>query len=131
MHARSTRQAPLAVVMLLAIPAGARAASLQTPPSSGCAVTGTVTAGGTPLPGVVVGVTDADGRSLDASSSSTDGSYVLRLPGAGPYTITGELVAFVPIRRDLVVDEANCRPRLDLVLTLRSRAQSAERQALP
>jgi hypothetical protein len=131
MHARLTRPAPLALALLLAIAAGGRAASMQTPPPTGCAVTGTVTAGGTPLPGVVVGVTDADGRPLDASSSSTDGSYRLRLPGAGPYKITGELVAFVPILRDLVVDEANCRPRLDLVLTLQSRAQSAARQALP
>jgi hypothetical protein len=115
--------------MWLAFAAGPRAASSQAP--AGCAVTGTVTAGGAPLPGVVVGVTDADGRTLDASSSSTDGSYLLRLPGAGPYKITAELVAFVPIFRDLVADEADCRPRLDLVLTLRSRAQSAERQPLP
>jgi hypothetical protein len=90
--------------------------------AASCSIGGTITSSRTPLPGVVVSAFDADDRPVDVSASGVDGAYALRIPGAGRYTLKAEFVAFAPIARDVIVDQANCQRRADLTMTLASRA---------
>lgn len=99
--------------------AGAHA---QTGPEPACTITGTARAGHTPLPGVVLSVTSAENQTVDLGSSGHDGSYAMKVPGPGHYTLKGELLAFAPISREFVVDEATCQLRIDLEMALASRA---------
>jgi trimeric autotransporter adhesin len=108
---------PLAAALWPALPFA------QTP--SGCVVGGVVTSGRIALPGVVVSLVDAQGLSRETSSTGVDGAYTLRSPGAEQYTLKAELVAFAPVVRDLAIDAANCQQRVDLTMTLASRAPAA------
>jgi len=89
---------------------------------AGCSVGGTIASTRTPLPGVVISVLDADSHAVDVSASGVDGAYALKIPGPGRYTLKAEFVAFAPLVRDLTVDEASCQQRVDLTMTLASRA---------
>jgi hypothetical protein len=89
---------------------------------AGCTVSGTVTASGRPLPGVVLSLGTADAQPADVSSSAPDGTYMIRVPGPGQYKLTGELVAFAPFAGDVAVGEANCHLRIDIAMMLASRA---------
>ncbi len=95
-----------------------------------CTVGGLVTAGRVPLPGVVLSLIGSGGQTgdatqtLDLSSSGPDGTYTLKAPALGHYLIKGELAAFATLLRELVVDETTCHARVDLEMTLASRAQA-------
>ena len=102
--------------------------------SGACIVGGTITSGRTPIPGVVVSVVDAQNKPLDVSSSGPDGTYALRLPGpaeAGHYVLKAEFVAFAPLSRDLTIDQTSCQQRVDLTMTLASRAPKPAAVAVP
>src|SRR5258708_30965461 len=74
-----------------------------------CVVAGTIASSRLPLPGVVVTLLDAGGRTIDAGSSASDGTYALKLPTAsGAFTLKAVLVAFAPISREVNVDPAAC-----------------------
>ena len=90
--------------------------------SAGCSVAGAIVSGRTPLPGVVVSLADANARAVDGTASGPDGLYSLKIPGPGTYTLKAEFVAFAPIAREIVVDAASCQQRVDLAMTLKSRA---------
>ena len=98
-------------------------AGTQTPSApQECIVAGTVSAGRTPLPGVVVSLTTADNQPADVTSTGADGAYALKVPGPGQFHLKAELVAFAPIVRDVTLDQTTCQQRLDLTMTLASRA---------
>jgi hypothetical protein len=90
--------------------------------SASCSIGGTISSTQVPLPGVVVSAFDEGGRAADVSASGTDGAYALKIPGPGHYTLRAEFVAFAPVSRELTVDLASCQPRVDLAMTLASRA---------
>jgi TonB-dependent receptor-like protein len=115
---RAALRASGALVALL--PGAAFAHNGQT---SVCTITGTARAGHTPLPGVVLSVTSADDQTLDLGSSGRDGSYTMKVPGPGRYTLKGDLVAFAPGSREFVIDETTCHSRVDLEMALASRAR--------
>jgi hypothetical protein len=94
-----------------------------------CTVRGSVTASRQPLPGVVVTLQDGQGRTLDASSSGADGSFVVNTPPSGSFTLNASLVAFAPIARDIAIDATSCAQRVDLTMTLASRAAPAAQAA--
>jgi hypothetical protein len=89
--------------------------------SSDCVVAGVVASGRTMLPGVVVSITDGSNRTIDVAATAADGSYALKVPDAGQYTLKAEFSAFAPATRTLTIDAANCRPRVDVSMTLASR----------
>ena len=89
---------------------------------AGCSIGGTITSTRTPLPGVVVTVLDPDSRPVDVGASTVDGAYALKIPAPGRYVLKAELVAFAPIVRELNIDQASCQQRVDLTMTLASRA---------
>jgi trimeric autotransporter adhesin len=92
----------------------------QTP--SSCAVAGTITSARSPLPGVVISLLGADDQPVDVTSTAPDGTYVVRVPGPGQYRLKAELVAFATVVRALTLDQASCQQRIDLSMTLASRA---------
>ena len=85
-------------------------------------MSGTIVSSATRLPGVVVSVVDTDGQTVATSASGVDGAFIIRIPGAGHYALKATLVAFAPVSRDLVADPANCQVKVELVMTLASRA---------
>src|SRR5437868_12088862 len=114
--------------------------------ASECVVGGTIASGSTPLPGVVVSLVAEDGKPIDVSSTGPDGSYALRLrptereasaERAKPerealaerakYAIKAELVAFAPLTHELT--GVRCQERVDLAMTLASRAPRTESSA--
>jgi hypothetical protein len=102
----------------------------QTSPA--CVIAGTITSSRLPLPGVVVTLVNAEGRTLDASSSSPDGTYALKLPSSSDVvTLNAVLVAFAPISRAVKVDAGGCGQRVDLVMTLASRMAQAVQPSTP
>jgi trimeric autotransporter adhesin len=93
--------------------------------SANCSIAGVITSAQTPLPGVVVSAVDVEGRPVDVTASGVDGSYVLTIPRLGRYTLKTEFVAFAPLSRDVTVGDASCQQRVDLTMTLASRAPVA------
>ena len=88
---------------------------------SGCIVGGTISSGRTLLPGVVVSILNGENHALDVSASAADGTYALKIPEAGRYTIKAEFAAFAPLSRELTIDPVSCEQRVDLAMTLASR----------
>jgi hypothetical protein len=109
-------------------------AHAQTP--AGCTIVGTTAAGRSALPGVALSLIRSDGAAdvLDVSSSSLDGGFVLKAPGAGVYAIRAELTGFAPASRPLTIDGSQCAEghvanasngggiRVDIPMELASRA---------
>ena len=96
----------------------------QDPAGGACSISGVVSAQRTPLPGVVVSLTGAEGKSIDVSSSGPDGSFSLKAP-AGQYKLAGQLTAFARVERDVTIDAARCAQRVDVTMTLASRATAS------
>ena len=97
----------------------------QTPPARACTVSGVIQSGAAPLPGVAVVAVNAEGAEVASSSTEQNGTFVLRVPGAGAYTVRAALAAFAPATGKTTLNEPECAARLDLSLTLASRAASA------
>jgi hypothetical protein len=78
-----------------------------------------------------VTVTDADAHVVGVTTTSIDGAYTLALPQAGAFTLKTAFDAFAPVVRALTLEPSACTPRVDLSLTLASRASPAARSAAP
>jgi hypothetical protein len=97
--------------------------------SVSCVVTGRVSNGASPLPGVSLKAV-RDGNVVSATSTDVAGAYRLRLP-PGEYQITADLPAFATIDQQVSLppatpangSDSGCGRVLDLQLMLRSRAQ--------
>ena len=86
---------------------------------------GKVKSGTTPVPGATVGVTHAATGQKVVGWTQTDGSYQLALPADGEYVVRVQMTGFAVATQHVTVSAANPHPRLDLQITLQSRAQSA------
>ncbi|HTK29547.1 MAG TPA: TonB-dependent receptor [Vicinamibacterales bacterium] len=115
------RKAVVAAAALLA----AAFAPLRAQTGPPCTISGRVTANALPLPGVVLALTTPDGQAVDVTSTAPDGTYVLKAPAAGTLTLTAELTAFATLTRTMAIDRSACPQRLDLAMTLASRAPAA------
>jgi hypothetical protein len=110
---------PFALAACLAV--AAASSSLRAEDAGDCGVTGVVSSGRSVLPGVVVTIVDAAKQTVDTVASSIDGSYALKVPAAGDYTLRAEFSAFAPAWRELRLDDS-CQSRVDIAMTLASRA---------
>src|SRR4051794_9606548 len=91
-----------------------------------CAIAGAISASRFPLPGVVVTLIDGEGRVVDSTSSAPDGTYALKLPThPATWTLRASLVAFAPVAREIKIESGSCAQRLDIPMTLASRAATA------
>jgi trimeric autotransporter adhesin len=100
-------------------------------PSATCVVSGRVSNGATPLPGVSLMAT-RDGSVVAATASDVAGNYRLRLPG-GDYRITADLPAFATFEQSVSLAQSDasvsgapgaCTRTVDVQLMLRSRVPS-------
>jgi trimeric autotransporter adhesin len=125
----SRRTAGLGASLMLAFafmnPLGA-----QQPPPGVCRVTGRVTAGTTPLPGVAIAVKAGDAVK-GITSTETDGGFGLTLtPGA--YTIAAELTGFSHAQQAVTIPaEGACSQTINFALTLAPRAALASTSRAP
>jgi len=110
------------LVLALVYVAPQQAAQSPTPAAQACAVSGVVQSGAVVLPGVSVAALGSDGAEIAATSTEQNGSYVLRVTGPGTYNIRVSLAAFAATTREVTLTAAECRGRLDVSLTLASRA---------
>ncbi|MDQ3486372.1 MAG: TonB-dependent receptor [Acidobacteriota bacterium] len=87
-------------------------------------MSGRVTSGATPLPGVALVVTTGTAVAA-ATSTEPDGTYQLALP-AGTYQVKAELTGFVPVDRAMTLTGDPCGAQVaDLQLALQPRAPRA------
>ena len=99
------------------------------PPAKACTVSGVIQSGTMALPGVAVVAVNAEGAEVGASSTEQNGTFVIRVPAAGAYTIRAALAAFAPATATATLNEPGCAARVDLSLSLASRASAASTTA--
>jgi hypothetical protein len=89
-----------------------------------CAVTGTITGLGGPLPGV--SITVRRGETVQtATSTGPDGTFKVTLPD-NSYQITAELTGFDHVQKDVTVSKADaCMQTVDLAMKLAPKTASA------
>ena len=88
--------------------------------SGGCRVSGRAQSGTTPLPGVSISVTSADGAAA-TTSSDVDGGYSLLLQ-PGTYTLSAALTGFTSLEQTLTLDAGGtCDQAVGLSLSLAPR----------
>ena len=100
-------------------------AGAQTPAPT-CQITGRITAGNTPLPGVAISAANSLTGKKVATSTEVDGAYALTGLTRGRYVVRAELAAFAPETKEIVVNPENCHPTADLTMTLLSRVQQQQ-----
>ena len=84
---------------------------------AGCRVTGTVTAGTTPLPGVAIVV--KVGQTVKAATSTdAEGKFTILFGPNATYHVTADMMAFGEASRDLTLGALPCDQTLDFKLTL-------------
>lgn len=117
----------LAAAWQLSLSGQAPAASQAPAP---CAISGIVSSGGTPLPGVALTLS-ADGRRA-ASSTDTAGAYRVRAVPGTKVVLRAELMGFAAVERLIeVAAESPCDARVDLEMTLAARAQTRAPSGAP
>jgi trimeric autotransporter adhesin len=109
--------------------AGAFVAAQNGPALAPCLLTGTVTSGGTPLPGVSI-VLSQSGAVAAASSTDENGAFRVRV-SPGEYAVAAQMAAFAPHQGTVTVDggSGGCGGSLDIQLTLASRTPESRRTA--
>lgn len=137
LQVKPTRLFPLLFAALLAVPGVTQQPPASTPaaPSPEAAVdsattpiatgqiSGTVRAGETPLPGVTVSAANTlTGKKL-VTSTRTDGSFSIKIPGRGRWVVRAELAAFAVETREVLFTPENLATpqRVDFELVLLSR----------
>ena len=93
------------------------------PPAAGCRVTGTVTAGTTPLPGVAIVVRVGDAVKA-ATSTDTDGKFAILFGPNATYRVSAEMMAFAPVEQELTLGGLPCDTTLSFQLSLRQRTEA-------
>jgi trimeric autotransporter adhesin len=115
------------VVQFLVLPLllVAVAPAQDAPAAQSFSISGVVKSGSAPIPGATVTATNSATGETSVTSTDLNGSYVLPVSGQGTYELRVEMPAFVPVTREVVLNDPNTRTDLDL--TLLSRAQQAPR----
>lgn len=109
----------LAVLLAAAtLPVGARQATTGTQAASAaCRITGKVTSGSLPLPGVTIVVRAGD-QIVAVTSTEIDGRFVVTLATGREYRVTTELTAFVAADRTFTTGEVPCAVTVDLSMAI-------------
>ena len=125
LDARGLRRRLGGTALLVLAGAGTFVAAQSGPAAAPCVLTGTVTSGGTPLPGVSI-VLSQSGTVAAASSTDEHGAFRVRV-SPGEYAVTAQMAAFAPHEGTLSLDggSGTCGAVLDITLTLASRSTAA------
>src|SRR4051812_2348927 len=85
-----------------------------------CVVSGIVTAGTVPLPGVSLTLLNSENQVVAAGSSGVDGRYHIKAPAPGAYRLASELLRFAPSAQEISLAAAagagSCGAEADLRL---------------
>src|SRR3984885_2902929 len=95
------------------------------PAVGGRTIHGIVKSGNVPIPGAGVSATNAASKQQVNTSTDVDGSYSLRIPADGRYTVRVEMPAFAANTQEVVLDEAHSNAQANFELILQSRARQA------
>jgi hypothetical protein len=90
-----------------------------------CEISGKVSAGNIPLPGVNISAANSLTGKKSITSSDLDGSYSLLVGPKGRFIVRAEFSAFAPATQEVLVNAGNCHPKVDFPMTLQSRVQTA------
>src|SRR5437667_6592329 len=116
----------------LGVAAGAqeRQRTEPAPPAARCRISGRVTSGNTPLPGVSVVVHVGDALKA-ATSTDIDGTYTIFFAPNATYHLSADFTGFAGAARDLVLAASPCDATIDLQLALAPRAAASTTTAAP
>src|SRR6478736_2659242 len=113
----------LTVAQLIAAPSAQQIN--QTPSTSaGCRVTGIVTSGTTPLPGVAIVVRVGEAVRA-ATSTDTDGKFAILFGPNASYRVSADMMAFAPVEQELTLSGVPCDTTLNFQLSLRQRTAAS------
>jgi hypothetical protein len=119
----NARRARAVMWCAVAVSAASVIGRAQQPPAA-CAVSGRVSSGAAPLPGVSIVALLGD-TVIGATSTEPDGSYRLALP-PGAYQVKAELTGFSPLERPLTLAGDPCATQAaDMQLALLPRSPRA------
>ncbi len=119
------RAVALSVVILLPhVLRGQAGAPAPTPNEAARIVRGIVKSGNMPIPGATVSATNVDTKGQVSSSTDVDGTYSLRIPENGHYTVRVQMTAFAVGVQQVVVDAAHQDVQANFELILQSRARA-------
>jgi trimeric autotransporter adhesin len=96
------------------------------------AIHGIVKSGNMPIPGAGVSASNAATKEQINTWTDVDGSFRLRIPADGHYTVRVQMAAFAGSTQDVVLDAAHPDVQVNVELILQSRAREArteQRQA--
>ncbi|MGB2837904.1 MAG: carboxypeptidase-like regulatory domain-containing protein, partial [Candidatus Sulfotelmatobacter sp.] len=104
----------------------AQAAPQATAPTAGSrAIHGVVKSGNMPIPGAEVSAENAATKQQVNTWTDVDGSYSLRIPADGRYTVRAQMAAFAASTQEVVLDETHPDIQANFELILLSRAREA------
>jgi hypothetical protein len=96
-----------------------------TPPVGGRTIHGVVKSGNMPIPGAGVSATNPATKEQVITSTDVDGTYSLRIPADGHYTVQVQMPAFAASSQEVVLDETHQDAQTNFELVLLSRAREA------
>lgn len=118
------RAVALSVVIFLPLMLrGQAVAPAPAPNAAARVIRGTVKSGNMPIPGAAVLATNADTKGQVSTSTDVDGTYSLRIPENGHYTVRVQMTAFAVGVQQVVVDAAHQQVQANFELMLQSRAR--------
>jgi uncharacterized membrane protein YgcG len=88
-------------------------------------IRGVVKSGNMPIPGAGVSATNTSTKQQVNTSTDVDGSYSLRIPADGSYTVRVEMPAFAANTQEIALDETHSNVQANFELILQSRARQA------
>jgi hypothetical protein len=116
----------LYVIAFSAHPARAQAAVRPATPTTGSrTIHGVVKSGNMPIPGAGVSAVNAASKEQVNAWTDVDGSYLLRIPADGHYTVQVQMAAFAASTKEVVVDATHQDAPANFELALLSRANEA------
>src|SRR3984885_11058086 len=107
----------------------AQAAEQTTAPSAVLrSIHGVVKSGNMPIPGAGVSATNAATNEQVNAWTDVDGSYVLRIPADGKYSVRVQMAAFAGNAQDVTLDPAHQDVQQNFELILQSRAREVRNE---
>ena len=96
-----------------------------TPATGGRAIHGVVKSGSMPIPGAGVSAANAATKEQVSTWTDVDGTYWLRIPADGQYTVRVQMTAFAASSQEVVLDATHQDVQANFELVLLSRAREA------
>ncbi|MGZ4786902.1 MAG: outer membrane beta-barrel protein [Terriglobales bacterium] len=89
-----------------------------------CEISGKVSTGNVPLPGVTITASNSLTGKKSATSTGLDGRYTLSVGPKGRFVVRAEFAAFATATSEIVMNAENCHASVNLPMTLLSRVQT-------